>query len=576
MRIPTLPVLWSLLLAGTAALAQDPAQTREPPYADGVVPAGGRYDPDEDVVPAQYVVPGGIAGPVRGTPVAVSPVYTGPFAELPTPSVTLDIEGTSVSPSGQTVVYKLVVRNVSRARAHNVVVKVVPPKGVEKVKAEPPPTDDAAADTRWELKTLEPGQARTIELAYRPNRDVDEVKIQARVQFDFGRGMITKVAAPTLEVKKEAPETVVVGDTITYRITVTNTGRVTVRNIEVREFLPKGLVYQDRELSRGTVDGRLVSSIDPKTGERTWSIPSLAPGQSERLEYRVKAREAGRFPSTVLVKAPDVEKKAEAETEVLTAQLQMHADGPAAGKGTVGQPAAYRVTVENRGSATLRNVVVRCQVPPDMRTRRATHGGQPLRSGVQWILKELKRGEVKELNVYLATGSPGTRRVQFVARADHGSEQRGEVKTEFAGVPSLDWDVEAPGVGTVGRTTTYRVTVANRGTASGRARLQVDLPPSLDLKNTMPPAGTGIGQNAKEVRFQTYDFPAGKKTTFTITVEPRSAGEAKTIFTLFEEGRAEKREDKVLNVTGNDGRSPAGPPPARSIDPTKVGLAPRE
>jgi hypothetical protein len=59
-------------------------------------------------------------------------------------------------------------------------------------------------------------------------------------------------------------------------------------------------------------------------------------------------------------------------------------------------------------------------------------------------------------------------------------------------------------------------------------------------------------------------------------VQAREAGEAKTIFSLFEEGRPEKREDKVTNVTGTDARSPAGPPPARGVDRTKVGLAPRE
>ena len=275
------------------------------------------------------------------------------------------------------------------------------------------------------------------------------------------------------------------------------------------------------------------------------------------------------------VTAPQVVKEVKGETEVLTAQLQMHAEGPANGTGTVRQPAAYRVTVENRGSADLRNVVVRGQFPSDMRPTRATSGGQPFRDSVQWIFKELKKGEVRELNLALTTASPGARTVHFSARAEKGKEQKDQVKTEFAGVPSLDWDVDAPGVAAVGRPITFRVTVANRGTATGRARLQVDLPPALDRKSTVPAAGEGIGQNAKEVRFPAYDFPAGKKTTFTIVVTAREAGEAKTIFSLFEEGRPEKREDKVTNVTGADPRSPAGPPPAREPDRTKVGSAPR-
>ena len=212
--------------------------------------------------------------------------------------------------------------------------------------------------------------------------------------------------------------------------------------------------------------------------------------------------------------------------------------------------------------------MVRCQFPPDMRPTRATSGGQPFRDSVQWIFKDLKKGDVRELTLNLTTASPGARTVHFSARAEKGKEQKDQVKTEFAGVPSLDWDVDAPGVAAVGRPITYRVTVANRGTATGRARLQVDLPASLDRKSTIPSSGEGIGQNAKEVRFPAYDFPAGKKTTFTIVVEARSAGEAKTIFSLFEEGRPEKREDKVTNVTGADPRArPARPRPAGSTAP---------
>src|SRR4029079_530694 len=150
------------------------------------------------------------------------------------------------------------------------------------------------------------------------------------------------------------------------------------------------------------------------------------------------------------------------------------------------------------------------------------------------IFKELKKGEVRELNLALTTASPGARTVHFSARAETRKEQEDQVESEGAGLPSLDWDVDAPGVAAVGRPITFRVTVANRGTATGparppvelapaldrhttlpagRARLQVDLPPALDRKSTVPAAGEGIGQNAKEVRFPAYNFPAGKKTT---------------------------------------------------------------
>lgn len=600
---------WSLTLS---VMAQDrlripPFETREPPFADKddvveaprKLPIQNGFDPDEPAVikRAEFTTPGGttfpppnpmpLPGPVviGGGPLNIMPTNIVPVAgteiatpagEIPTPYVTLNIEGADVSPSGQAVIYRLVVRNQSRAKAHHVIVKVVPPKNVDKVKAEPPPTADDA-ETRWELKTLEPGQTRTIELVYKPKPDTEEVKIQARVQFDFGRGMITNVSRPDVSIKKEGSERVVVGDYANYKITVKNTGKVTVRDLEVKELLGKGLVYEDRELTRGTTDGRLLSTIDPKGGERMWNIPVLAPGQTQVLEYRVKAKDTGKIGSTVQVKGTDILKQATFDTEVLTANLQIQAEGPAADKGMVGQAAGYRITIANRGTAELRNVCIRCLFPPDMRPTRATNSGQSFRDSVQWIFEKLGPGDVKEVNVALSTATPGLRTVEFAAKADKGSEQKAAVRTEFAGVPSLAWDTEVPGTASVGKTITYQVIVSNTGTAlAKKVQLKVDLPQNVDLVGSNPDAARGIGANSKQVIFQPYDIPAGKKTTFTIDVKARTAGEARAIFLLTGDGIPSEgaTHNKSTVITGFDNRSPTGPAP--KINPTTVGSSPRE
>jgi uncharacterized repeat protein (TIGR01451 family) len=593
MRNPRLRFIIPLVLiagAGTI-LAQvpvrEPFQSREPPFADDVeaVGAKGRVDPDASgIEQAQHLaptvsprqIPAGVGSPA-GVIAGQSPVAASPAGELPTPVVTLNVEGNDITPSGQAVVYKLHVRNTSRAKAHNVVVKVVQPKNAERIKWEPVATHDDA-EARWEFKTLDPGQEKTIEISYKPKPDTEEVKIQARVQFDFGRGMITKVAPPSLTLKKEGPETLVVGDVVTYRITVANNGRVTVRDIEVKEYLNKGLVYEDRELSRGTVDGRLMSNIDPKTGERTWTIPTLAPGQSKVIEYRVKARDPGRIASKVLAKATDVQKETDLDVQVMTANLQVLAEGPAAEKGTVGQPAGYHVVVENKGSADLKNVVVKCVFPPDMHPTKATNSGQLFKDHVQWTFREVKSGESKELNISLTTSTPGTRTVQFTAKADRAQEQRASAKATFAGVAALSWDTDVPGTIAAGKTMTYRVTVANTGSADAKGtKLQVDLPDNVDLIGTTPDAGKGVGQNAKMVIFPAYTIPAGKKTTYKIDVKARAAGEARVSFQLVGEGIGQEPAEhkKSTTITGSDTRSPSGPAPATPGKPDRSTIGSR-
>jgi uncharacterized repeat protein (TIGR01451 family) len=585
--VRSLASLALLACAGLALGQPRRGESPEPPLADPtqVYPAGGQHDPDERPVErVQHIVPGAPT-PARlpravADPEVVPAQYNRPVVlpagELPTPVVTLNIEGSQVVPSGQPVVYKLTVRNVSAARAHNVVLKVTPPKNTEKVSAEPAPTHDKdTADQLWEFKTLEPGQTRTVELSYKPKGETDEVKIQARVQIDFGRGMITQVAPPMLTVKKEGPEKLVQNEAQTYRVTIKNTGRVTVRDIEVKDVLVKGLVHDDRERSRGTVDGRLTSSVERDGLDRTWSIAALAPGQSQTFEYRVRARDLGKLSSTVMVKAPGVVKQTSFETEVMTAELGLSVTGPPGDKGVVGTAALYRVVVQNKGSADLKNVVVRALFPPDMRPTRATNQGQSFKDSVQWVFKDLKSGEAKELTLGLTTSSPGLRKIQFVAKGDKGQERRQEVPTEFAGMPNPDWDATGPGTASVNKKLTYQVTVSNRGTASGKYELSVDLPPNMEYVQSTPTAAEVTGRGTRGRRFAPFEVPAGKKATLTLELRARSAGEARVIFTLIGDRIGEKAvHDVMTNVVGTDDRPSTGPPPATGPIRERVGAGP--
>jgi uncharacterized repeat protein (TIGR01451 family) len=242
----------------------------------------------------------------------------------------------------------------------------------------------------------------------------------------------------------------------------------------------------------------------------------------------------------------------------------------------VNQAALYRVVVQNRGTADLKNVVVRALFPPDMRPTRATNQGESFRDSVQWVFKTLKSGEEKELTLGLVTASPGLRKVQFVAKGDKGPEDRRVETTEFAGMPNIDWDTDVPGTAGVGKPMTYKVTVSNRGTAPGKVEVAVDLPTNVDRVQENPPAGTVTGARTKAIRFPEYVIPPGKKATYTLEVKARAAGEARAIFWLSGDGIGKEplRHDKVTNVSGADERPPTGPPPATGPARERVGSGP--
>jgi len=568
-------------------------ETVEPPLANpskGTKPS--KFDPDENsgIKPAQYIVPGTpVVLPSTPTPLPGSVINSGgvpgvvtvgesvPYEVLPAPHVTLNIEGSNDAPTGQAVTYKLVVRNVSRAKAHNVVLRVTPPKTADLVKVDPPATAKTEAENRWEWKMLEPGQTQTVDVACTPKPGATEVKLLARVQFDFGRGMITNISPPSIKISKEAPTTMVLGDTVTQRIVVKNTGKVTIRDINISEVLDKSLEYDTRVIGRGTVDARPVGKGNFNNGQGAWTIGRLAPGETQTLEYRVKGKKLGTTKSIINVQFPGSQPTmTEHEVDVRSAVLEMKAEGPAEERGIVGQPVAYRIVVTNRGNADLFNVSVRCLFPPEMRVTRATQNGQPYRDAVQWTFRELKPGQSQEVTVALSTSTPGTRTIRFSAFADKGTEQKSELKTEFGGLSNLDWDINAPGTVAAGKKMTYTVTVTNKGTATAkRIQLRLDLPANVDFVDTAPPAAKGTGANSRQLIFAPQDLAVGKKTTFTIEVKARAPGEARAYFQLYdpEYSREPKEESSITQITDTNNRSPNGPPP-RVIDPTKVGYPP--
>ena len=133
-----------------------------------------------------------------------------------------------------------------------------------------------------------------------------------------------------------------------------------------------------------------------------------------------------------------------------------------------------------------------------------------------------------------------------------------------------------PGTEPVGKALTYKVTVANRGTAPARkVDVRADLPREVELIETKPGASMGIGENAsRQVMFAPFDIQPGKKTTLVVRVKARSSGEARAIFWLKEDGKDALRHDKTTNITPTDSKSPTGPPPKPNT--SRVGSSPGE
>src|SRR5262249_40503197 len=118
------------------------------------------------------------------------------------------------------------------------------------------------------------GQQREITLVVEPTGG-DDIKCCARVTFEHGECVRTKIAKPVLRVRTDGPERGKLYDTLKFTVEVTNIGQVDATDVVLTEELPPGLYCPDTTPS--------TSGKNPPT----WKLGTLSPNQPKRVQFIV-------------------------------------------------------------------------------------------------------------------------------------------------------------------------------------------------------------------------------------------------------------------------------------------------
>ena len=224
--------------------------------------------------------------------------------------------------------------------------------------------DDILTEGHWEIESLAPGESTVYETSYvvtekdilagqvlnvatatgespDPEKEPEVVPGDTVDPTDPKKGHITITKESTSTPKNE--ETYELGETITYKITVTNDGNLTLTNVVVRDELT----------------------------DSSWTIESLAPGQSKEFTTKYVVTEADVLAGSVLNTAtatgesPDPENPdpgvdpGEEEDPTSTPAPSLFVEKEAAeGEYDLGDAIPYTVKVTNNGNVTVKNVVV--------------------------------------------------------------------------------------------------------------------------------------------------------------------------------------------------------------------------
>jgi len=406
---------------------------------------------------------------------------------------------------GQECTCGLVVKNTGKLAAKDIVVEAYFPRTVRLIDADPFP-NDSKDHLVWNFEHLEPGQEKTIDITMIPGRR-GELATSATVRFTGVASTVLTVEEPQLSVSINGTKEVMVGDSLTQIITVSNPGTGIAHDVVVHAQLSEGLEHPR---------GKMVEM----------GIGSLGPGESRELRLPLSATTGG--DAMIVVEArgsANLAHRAECSIKVAAPKLSIEVAGP--GLRYVGRHAQYVLTVTNDGIATTDNVRVVELVPEGFEFIKADKGGKfDASSGsVCWFVGRLEAGQSVQVAVDLNSKQIGEYLHHVQASGENGIMAKSKMTTRVEGtaaivmeVADLDDPVE------VGTQTAYEIRIRNDGSkAAQNLKVACELPPGVELIDTKGP--TELASEKGVLHFKPIsEIAAGSKMTYLIRVNGRVAG----------------------------------------------------
>jgi uncharacterized repeat protein (TIGR01451 family) len=490
-----LGVLGTALL-GWAVLAW----AQQPPGAGGdpllVEPLG--HGPAPASTPA---LPASVAGPQSGPASAPSaaaqaaavtavPEDTDPSVgqtnDNPTgrqePAMSLEWIGPPLAKVGRPADYTLAVRNVCGIAVQQVMVRVRVPAGMTVSATEPKAVQENNV-LMWELGTMMPKQERSLNMRVVADGR-GTVGCQAWVTFTGASAMRVRICEPKLAVHVTSPSKVMVGDGVTFVVSVTNPGDGPADQVKVHTTLSDGLEHPR---------GKIVE----------FPLGNLAAGETRSVQVICGTRAGGPQTCDALAEADgDLKAQDRAAVNVIIPRLDLEAVGPKLRY--LDRKAVYVFRVINPGDAPATNVSVTDDVPAGFKFVAASDGGQHDFSTrrVTWYLGEVGPGQAKEVKLEVIAVNPGEFIHKAAATAARGLRQDRDVPTKVMGLSAILLEVvDTEDPIEVGAETSYEIRITNTGSATeSNIKLVCTIPDKMQFKGATGPSRAH--EQGKEVIFE--------------------------------------------------------------------------
>lgn len=428
------------------------------PRPASVPPLGVGAASDRSPSAGGHSVPPSAVSPGEGTGQPGSRLLEGPQS----PHITVQKFAPEQVQVGKPAKFRLTVGNTGPVAAAAVEVRDQVPKGTRLLGTTPRATRGARGELVWALGTVKPGDEVEVEMELLPT-DEGEIGSVAAVTFQTDASARTFATKPELVLKTSMPKQVLIGESVTMTVEVSNPGSGTATGVVLQEHVPAGLQH-------------------PAGNDLEYEIGELPPGESRSLQLTMVASRAGPLTNVLMASGEGLLKTEDrVNLEVIAPLLDVAMAGPS--KRYLEREAVYDLSVTNPGTAPARAVELVAYLPSGLKFVSANNAGhyEEADRAVHWKLEELPVNETGTVQVVTMPVEAGQQKIRLHGTADKGLSAEDQQDVVIEGIAAIKFQlVDVTDPIEVGGETTYEIRVVNQGSkATTNVRLAVLLPPEM-------------------------------------------------------------------------------------------------
>ena len=384
---------------------------------------------------------------------------------------------------GKPAEFRLILRNVGKVPAHQVIVTDQVPRGTRLISTEPQTSATEGNALFWDVDTLNSGEQFVASVQVMPEAE-GEIGSVAAVSFQTSASARTVSTRPLLEIEHTASEKVHIGEQVILKIRVSNPGSGHATSVVLEENVPQGFSHP-----AGTALERELGTIKR--------------GESRDVELTLIADKAGLVENVIVARA-DANLSAEhrIQLEVIAPELQVSVVGPT--KRYLERQAKYTLSVANQGTATAKNIELVAHLPNGMKFLETNNAGQydPRTHAVYWSLEELHAKQIGDVHLTTLPVETGEQKFRFEGNAELGLTDSLERSVMVEGLASLFFEVaDTADPIEVGNETTYEIHLVNEGSKAATGIIvQAILPQGMKAFDASGPTNFEITD--QQVHFQ--------------------------------------------------------------------------